>query len=243
MKDFDIAKFLRENQLGSYGILNHYVDIKPLKEEFQLTPDQQRILNQKEEQWREFYKAHDEQHGEYSPYRMPYYSEESFINAMTKEFIDILKKGGDISNLEEQEVTEDPTPEKTLDLKRVHSIELSDEGLNSYIESAKYREDDGSDRDLTPDELSTLNDDVDFVDDVISHRMIYKESSPKLTGNGGGDEFKQADTVSEEETAAPEQNDIYEKIVALKKLGYSSEEIIAILMKDFKSTAVDDPGF
>jgi len=33
MKDFDIAKFLRENQLGSYGILNHYVDIKPLKEE------------------------------------------------------------------------------------------------------------------------------------------------------------------------------------------------------------------
>jgi len=33
MKDFDIAKFLRENQLGSYGILNHYVDLKPLKEE------------------------------------------------------------------------------------------------------------------------------------------------------------------------------------------------------------------
>jgi len=103
MKDFDIAKFLRENQLGSYGILNHYVDIKPLKEEFQLTPDQQRILNQKEEQWREFYKAHDEQHGDHSPYRMPYYSEESFIDAMKKQFIDILKGGGDVSNLEEME--------------------------------------------------------------------------------------------------------------------------------------------
>ena len=32
MKDFDIAKYLREHQLGSYGILNHYVDLKPLKE-------------------------------------------------------------------------------------------------------------------------------------------------------------------------------------------------------------------
>lgn len=33
MKDFDIAKYLKEHQLGSYGILNHYVDMKPLKEE------------------------------------------------------------------------------------------------------------------------------------------------------------------------------------------------------------------
>jgi hypothetical protein len=32
-KDFNIAKFLKENRLGSYGVLNHYVDIKPLKEE------------------------------------------------------------------------------------------------------------------------------------------------------------------------------------------------------------------
>ena len=33
MKDFDIAKYLKEHNLGSYGILNHYVDLKPLKEE------------------------------------------------------------------------------------------------------------------------------------------------------------------------------------------------------------------
>ena len=32
MQNFDIAKYLREHQLGSYGILNHYVDLKPLKE-------------------------------------------------------------------------------------------------------------------------------------------------------------------------------------------------------------------
>jgi len=32
MKDFDIVKYLKEHQLGSYGILNHYVDLKPLKE-------------------------------------------------------------------------------------------------------------------------------------------------------------------------------------------------------------------
>ncbi len=36
MKDFDIAKYLREHQLGSYGILNHYVDLKPLNEEIDL---------------------------------------------------------------------------------------------------------------------------------------------------------------------------------------------------------------
>lgn len=32
MKDFDIAKYLREHQLGSYSILNNYVDLAPLKE-------------------------------------------------------------------------------------------------------------------------------------------------------------------------------------------------------------------
>lgn len=33
MKDFNIAKYLKEHNLGSYGKLNHYVDLKPLKEE------------------------------------------------------------------------------------------------------------------------------------------------------------------------------------------------------------------
>lgn len=32
-KDFNIAKFLKENKLGSYGMLRNYVDLKPLKEE------------------------------------------------------------------------------------------------------------------------------------------------------------------------------------------------------------------
>jgi hypothetical protein len=31
-ENFDIAKFLRENALGSYGILGKYVDLQPLKE-------------------------------------------------------------------------------------------------------------------------------------------------------------------------------------------------------------------
>lgn len=33
MQEFDIAKYLREHQLGSYAILNPYLDLKPLKEE------------------------------------------------------------------------------------------------------------------------------------------------------------------------------------------------------------------
>jgi hypothetical protein len=32
-ENFDIAKFLKENSLGSYGILGNYVDLKPLKED------------------------------------------------------------------------------------------------------------------------------------------------------------------------------------------------------------------
>lgn len=43
MQEFDIAKYLREHQLGSYGILNHYVDLKPLKEDVP-TPDRQRSI-------------------------------------------------------------------------------------------------------------------------------------------------------------------------------------------------------
>jgi hypothetical protein len=33
MENFDIAKYLKEHNLGSYGMFNGYVDIKPLKEE------------------------------------------------------------------------------------------------------------------------------------------------------------------------------------------------------------------
>jgi len=188
MKDFDIAKFLRENQLGSYGILNHYVDIKPLKEEEvaeDTAPakgeyvvyfknkemDKPKEYKRVKDKWEaetaasngyEFYKD------DYLDYQWGYWPAEKWDAWVSKT------------------VSEDVTPEETAEIP-------------------------------------------------------YKGPEPKL--DGLGDEFKQADTVSEEETAAPEQNDIYEKIVALKKLGYSSEEIIAILMKDFKSTAVDDPGF
>lgn len=33
MKDFNIAKYLKENYLGSHGILGRYVDLKPVREE------------------------------------------------------------------------------------------------------------------------------------------------------------------------------------------------------------------
>lgn len=33
MKDFNIAKYLKEHSLGSHGILSHYIDLQPLKEE------------------------------------------------------------------------------------------------------------------------------------------------------------------------------------------------------------------
>lgn len=33
MKDFNIAKYLKEHNLGSFGILNQYVDLQPLKED------------------------------------------------------------------------------------------------------------------------------------------------------------------------------------------------------------------
>ena len=33
MKDFNIAKYLREHQQGSFGILNHYIDLQPVNED------------------------------------------------------------------------------------------------------------------------------------------------------------------------------------------------------------------
>lgn len=33
MKDFNLVEYLREHKQGSFGMLNHYVDLKPLKEE------------------------------------------------------------------------------------------------------------------------------------------------------------------------------------------------------------------
>ena len=33
MKDFNIAKYLREHQQGSFGILNQYIDLQPVKED------------------------------------------------------------------------------------------------------------------------------------------------------------------------------------------------------------------
>jgi hypothetical protein len=38
MKDFNLVQYLRENKQGSFGMLNHYVDLKPLKEEDQEVP-------------------------------------------------------------------------------------------------------------------------------------------------------------------------------------------------------------
>jgi hypothetical protein len=40
MKDFNLVQYLRENNQGSFGMLNHYVDLKPLKEENQEVPYQ-----------------------------------------------------------------------------------------------------------------------------------------------------------------------------------------------------------
>lgn len=36
MKDFNLVKYLREHKQGSFGMLNHYIDLKPLKEEDQV---------------------------------------------------------------------------------------------------------------------------------------------------------------------------------------------------------------
>ena len=41
MKDFNIAKYLKEHNLGSYGMLNHYIDLKPLKEDEDLDSEMQ----------------------------------------------------------------------------------------------------------------------------------------------------------------------------------------------------------
>ena len=129
MKDFDIVKYLREHQLGSYGILNHYVDLKPLKEESEETELEKTI-----------------------PYEGPEHQ---------------LTGNGGGDEFEQAEIVSEN--ESSLDFDKITGIEIdgidySDypDFVDAYISSADYEEEDGSIRPLTDDELEMVNDDSDF---------------------------------------------------------------------------------
>jgi hypothetical protein len=148
MRDFDIAKYLKEHQLGSYGILNHYVDLKPLKEE---TSDSD------------------------------------------------LDKAAKIAGNSNKDI-----------IARLKKLGYSDKEIIAQLE--KLRED------VTPEEISEIP---------------YKGNGKNLTGNGGGDEFEQAETISEEEI----DRSRIEGLVDQRQLAKFGEAVMAIAQD------LDDEGF
>ena len=148
MKDFNIAKYLKEHNLGSYGILNHYVDLKPLKEE----EVAEGVITIKDTG------AVTDRGDVYTRILKWMYS--SFGPA--KGQYDVQKKSGNIII-------------NTGKLSKDDIAELND-FLDEYIRGGDI------DEDVTPEEIAEIP---------------YEGPDDKL--DGFGDEFDQAETVSEED--------------------------------------------
>lgn len=183
MKDFDIAKYLREHQLGSYGILNHYVDLKPLKEEgtHPLYEDFKTAAE-------EAIKSYDRE------------EEKLFQSAAYQQLKD------DFPN----------------EVKKIEALATD--------ESGKYADMGDSRRAVIEDylegklDLSSMNENA------------YEGPEHKLTGNGKGDEFEQAETVSEEYDDDMDYdrimdiggNSIEQAIIRLMDSGFPAEDVLEL---------------
>jgi hypothetical protein len=161
MKDFDIAKYLREHQLGSYGILNHYVDLKPLKEEEIaegiITVQDTGVVS-------DLGNIH---------MRILKWMSNNFGPA--KGQYDVQKRGKNI----------------IINTGKLSKSDIADLNnfLDTYIRPGEF---DSVDEDVTPEEIAEIP---------------YEGPEPKL--DGLGDEFEQAEIVSEDEE---DFNPVYTRI-------------------------------
>lgn len=177
MKDFDIAKYLREHQLGSYGILNHYVDLKPLKEEA------------------EDYKITVRQ-----------------INPITFVVQVDWKYGASTVTAK--------TAEEAAEIKDRLEQAFAAGKIQFPVQIAQYAEKDGLAEEETEVELNT--------------EIPYEGPEHKLTGNGEGDEFEQAETVSEQAPIDDTRimdlggNMIEQGIIRLMDDGFPAEDILEL---------------
>lgn len=174
MQNFNIAKYLREHQLGSYGILNHYVDLKPLKEEaedYKITVRQVNPIT--------FVVQVDWKYGA------------STVTAKTAEEAEEIK-----DRLEQA---------------------FAAGKIQFPVQIAQYAEKDGLAEEETEVELNT--------------EIPYEGPEHKLTGNGEGDEFEQAETVSEEDSMGANRimdiggNSIKQAIGRLRDSGFDAKDV------------------
>jgi len=177
MQNFDIAKYLREHQLGSYGILNHYVDLKPLKEEA------------------EDYKITVRQ-----------------INPITFVVQVDWKYGASTVTAK--------TAEEAAEIKDRLEQAFAAGKIQFPVQIAQYAEKDGLAEEETEVELNT--------------EIPYEGPEHKLTGNGEGDEFEQAETVSEQIPGDDTRimdlggNMIEQGIIRLMDDGFEAEDILEL---------------
>lgn len=176
MKNFDIAKYLREHQLGSYGILNHYVDLKPLKEE---------------------------------------------ETAVAFKSGDKVKVNPDFAgDLKQASINAGLQPEAGSALAEypndVFEVIESDEKTTTI----KFE----GDEIVVPTKILVKTSEI--------KEDAYEGHEHKLTGNGEGDEFKRAKTVSEEDSMGANRNKAGGKskemelaIFNLKNSGFDAEEV------------------
>ena len=175
MKDFDIAKYLREHQLGSYGILNHYVDLKPLKEEVDIN---------------------------------------SFNKFMTSNY-------GHIShNLSGKEIAAFLNRE---DIKGL-PIEQQADLFADYLVSQGLT--DTMAEDVTPEEVAEIS---------------YEGSEPRLTGNGEGDSFEQAETISEDDYDAGSEQGNFDRMMDLAHIDFVKvSPVVKSTIDNLRDSGFDD---
>ena len=169
MKDFNIAKYLREHQQGSFGILNHYIDLKPLKEDDDL--GQQEAMPEPYEGPED---PIDGLGGELDRDMDVSMNEEENRDQMSQEYISWLEKN-DFPMMSADELINDPSYEKTEDqikylknfIDRWEKAGDKLQEVSAFEEKLQYYE--GEVNDIVYDMMDTTGADKDQVADFFQY--------------------------------------------------------------------------
>ena len=169
MKDFNIAKYLREHQQGSFGILNQYLDLQPLKEDEDL--GQQEAMPEPYEGPED---PIDGLGGELDRDMDVSMNEAENRDKMSQEYISWLKKNN-LPQMSADELINDPNIEKTQDqikylknfIDRWEKAGDKLQEVSAFEEKYQYYE--GEVNDLVYDMMDTTGADKDQVADFFQY--------------------------------------------------------------------------
>jgi len=169
MKDFNIAKYLREHQQGSFGILNHYIDLQPVKEDKDL--GQQEAMPEPYEGPED---PIDGLGGELDRDMDVSMNEEENRDQMSQEYISWLKKNN-LPKMSADELINDPNIKKTEDqikylknfIDRWEKAGDKLQEVSAFEEKLQYYE--GEVNDIVYDMMDTTGADKDQVADFFQY--------------------------------------------------------------------------